>query len=425
MVTTLKPKNANPRLKALYVGTSNGLSGLLAKESQHVFTYAAEAVVPLDQRKAIALSMPVVAASYTSSPIFPVFQTSLPEGFLKERIVERFSKTMRIDDMALLALSGGSRIGRLRLSTSEEMPANELGSESLKDILQSEGSQNIFQDLCDKYLITPSGISGVQPKVVLSAADDVSPPLPTNKPTATANSKLSIGEKSTLRGRQLIVKTAGDDYPGLAENEFHCLSIAQKAGLSVPPFWLSEDKKRLAIQRFDIDEETGTLFGFEDMVSLQGKVNDEKYEGSYENVAVAIEQNASPALAYTSLKEFFESIVLSVIVRNGDAHLKNFGLLYTDPSSDDCRLSPLFDVVCTTMYLPRDQMALKLARSKSWPDRKTLIQFGLQHCRVEHAGRILDRIVDAASEYTPEDSASELWRQMRGQIETGLQSIGA
>lgn len=425
MVTTLKPKNANPRLKALYVGTPNGLSGLLAKESQHVFTYAAEAVVSLDQRKAIALSMPVAAASYTSSPIFPVFQTSLPEGFLKERIAERFSKTMRIDDMALLALSGGSRIGRLRLSTSEEMPANELGSESLKDILQSEGSQNIFQDLCDKYLITPSGISGVQPKVVLSAADDVSPLLPTSNANTKPKSKLSIGEKSTLRGRQLIIKTAGDNFPGLAENEFHCLSIAQKAGLSVPPFWLSEDKKRLAIQRFDIDEETGTLFGFEDMVSLQGKVNDEKYEGSYENVAVAIEQNASPALAYTSLKEFFESIVLSVIVRNGDAHLKNFGLLYTDPSSDDCRLSPLFDVVCTTMYLPRDQMALKLARSKSWPDRKTLIQFGLQHCRVEHAGRILDRIVDAASEYTPEDSASELWRQMREQIELGLQSIGA
>ncbi|MFN5190627.1 MAG: type II toxin-antitoxin system HipA family toxin [Burkholderiales bacterium] len=425
MVTTLKPRDTNPRLKALYVGTPNGLSGLLAKESQHVFTYAAEAVVSLDQRKAIALSMPVVAESYQSSPIFPVFQTSLPEGFLKERIVERFSKTMRIDDMALVALSGGSRIGRLRLSTSEEMPANDLGSESLKDILQSEGSQNIFQDLCDKYLITPSGISGVQPKVVLSADDDVSPPLPTTKPTTTPNAKLSIGAKSTLRGKQLIIKTAGDDYPGLAENEFHCLSIAQKAGLSVPPFWLSEDKKRLAVQRFDIDDATGELFGFEDMVSLQGKVNDEKYEGSCENVALAIKKNASPELAYASLKEFFESIVLSVIVRNGDAHLKNFGLLYTDPSSDDCRLSPLFDVVCTTMYLPRDQMALKLAKSKSWPDRKTLVQFGRQHCRVEHAGTILDRIADAASEYQPEDSASELWRQMRSQIETGLQSIRA
>lgn len=425
MVATLKPKDANPRLKSLYVGTSDGLSGLLVKESQHIFTYAAAAVVPLDQRKAIALSMPVVAESYQSSPIFPVFQTSLPEGFLKDRIVERFSKTMRMDDMALLALSGGSRIGRLRLSTSEEMSVDALGSESLKDILQSEGSQNLFQDLCDKYLINSSGISGVQPKVVLSAVDDVSPPMPNRGSGGAPKSKLSIGEKSTLRGKRLIVKTAGDDYPGLAENEFHCLNIAKKAGLSVPPFWLSEDKKRLAVQRFDIDDATGQFFGFEDMVSLQGKVNDQKYEGSYENVALAIQQNASPQLAYASLKEFFESVVLSVILRNGDAHLKNFGLLYTDPSSDDCRLSPLFDVVCTTMYIPRDQMALKLAKTKSWPDRKTLIQFGLQHCRLEHAGTILDRIVDVASEYKPENSDSELWPQMRDQIETGLQSVGA
>ena len=425
MVTTLKPKDSNPRLKALFVGTSDGLSGLLSRESQHIFAYAAQAVVPLDQRKAIALSMPVVAESYQSSPIFPVFQTSLPEGFLRDRIVERFSKTMRMDDMALLALAGGNRVGRLRLSTTEEMPADELGSESLKEILQSEGSQNLFQDLCDKYLITSSGISGVQPKIVLSAVDDMTPALLDSETSTTSISKPSIGEKSTLRGKSLIVKTAGDGYPALAENEFHCLSIARQAGIPVPEFWLSEDKKRLAIHRFDIDEPTGKFLGFEDMVSLQGKVNDQKYEGSYENIAFAIEQNASPQLAYASLKEFFESIVLSMILRNGDAHLKNFGMLYTDPSSDDCRLSPLFDVICTTVYLPRDQMALKLDKTKSWPDRKTLIQFGLKHCHVEKAASVLDRIMDAASQYKPEDSDSGMWRQMRDQIETGLQSMGA
>ena len=425
MVTTLKPKDTNPRLKALFVGTSDGLSGLLSREGQHIFAYAAEAVVPLDQRKAIALSMPVVAASYQSSPIFPVFQTSLPEGFLRDRIVERFSKTMRMDDMALLALAGGNRIGRLRLSTTEVMPADALGSESLKEILQAQGSQNLFQDLCDKYLITSSGISGMQPKVVLRAVDDISPPLLAGETGITSISKPSICEKSTLRGKRLIVKTAGDDYPGLAENEFHCLNIARQAGIPVPEFWLSEDKLRLAIHRFDIDEISGKFLGFEDMVSLQGKVNDQKYEGSYENIAFAIEQNASPQLAYASLKEFFESIVLSMILRNGDAHLKNFGLLYTDPSSNDCRLSPLFDVICTTVYLPRDQMALKLAKTKSWPDRETLIQFGLKHCHVERAASALDHIVDAVSQYKPEDSDSGMWRQMRGQIETGLQSMGA
>ena len=425
MATTLKPKDTSPRLKTLFVGTSDGLSGLLSRESQHIFSYAAEAVVSLDQRKAIALSMPVVAASYQSSPIFPVFQTSLPEGFLKDRIIERFAKTMRMDDMALLALAGGNRIGRLRLGTTEEMPTDALGSESLKEILQSEGSQNLFQDLCDKYLITSSGISGVQPKVVLSAIDDVSPAMSDRETTAKSKSKPSIGEKSTLRGKSLIVKTAGDDYPGLAENEFHCLSIARQAELTLPEFWLSEDKKRLAIHRFDIDETTGKFLGFEDMVSLQGKVNDQKYEGSYENIAFAIKQNASSQLAYVSLREFFEAVVLSIILRNGDAHLKNFGLLYTDPSSDDCRLSPLFDVICTTVYLPRDQMALKLAKTQSWPDRETLIQFGQKHCHVERASSVLDRIVDAVAQYKPEDSESGIWRQMRAQIETGLQSLCA
>ena len=304
MVTTLKPKDANPRIKTLYVGTTDGVSGLLSKESQHVFSYVAQAVAQPDQRMGIALSMPIKAESYKSTNLFPVFQTSLPEGFLKERIIDRFSKTMRMDDMALLALAGGNRVGRLRLSTSEEMHPDSVGSESLKEIMESEGSRNLFQDLCDKYLIS-SGISGVQPKVVLSAIDDLSNMTTLDEPHTANTSKPSHLEKSTLRGKSLIVKSSGDDYPALAENEFHCLTMAKQAGLNVPEFWLSEDKKRLAIRRFDIDDKTGKFLGFEDMVSLQGKVNDQKYEGSYERVAFAIEQNSSPSLAQLSLNEFF------------------------------------------------------------------------------------------------------------------------
>ena len=416
MVTTLKPKDANPRIKTLYVGTTDGVSGLLSRESQHVFSYVAQAVAQPDQCMGIALSMPIKAESYKSTNLFPVFQTSLPEGFLKERIIDRFSKTMRMDDMALLALAGGNRVGRLRLSTSEEMLPDTVGSESLKEIMESEGSRNLFQDLCDKYLIS-SGISGVQPKVVLSAIDDLSNMTTLDEPHTANTSKPSHLEKSTLRGKSLIVKSSGDDYPALAENEFHCLTMAKQAGLNVPEFWLSEDKKRLAIRRFDIDDKTGKFLGFEDMVSLQGKVNDQKYEGSYERVAFAIEQNASPSLAQLSLNEFFESLVISIVLRNGDAHLKNFGLLYTDPSSDDCRLSPLYDLVCTTVYLPRDQLALSLAKSKSWPNRKTLIEFGQKTCHVDHPALAIDRIVEAVAEYKPEHGDSEIWHKMREQFD--------
>lgn len=40
-----------------------------------------------------------------------------------------------------------------------------------------------------------------------------------------------------------------------------------------------------------------------------------------------------------------------MIVRNGDAHLKNFGLLYDDPANTGLmRLVPLFDVLKTAAY---------------------------------------------------------------------------
>jgi serine/threonine-protein kinase HipA len=419
MTTTPKTNDINPRIANLYVGTQDGFVGLLSKQSQHVFTYGAQAVAQLDQRMGISLTMPVQASSYQSTPMLPVFQTSLPEGFLKEHIVEKFSKTMRMDDMALLAFSGANRVGRLRVSRSEDMPADDVGAESLKEIMQSEGSRNLFQDLCDKYLIA-SGISGVQPKVVLNAIDDVSETASGIGNTSTTTDKKSIGEKSTLRGKNLIIKIAGDDYLALSENEFHCLSIASAAGISVPDFWISDDRKRLAIQRFDIDHISGRFLGFEDMVSLQGKVNDRKYEGSYENIAAAIKHNASPQLIQSSLDEFFASVVLSVALRNGDAHLKNFGLIYTDATTDDCKMSPVYDVVCTTVYLQNDLLALSLGKSKSWPNRAQLIAFGKTHCGIDQPAHMIDRIIDTAAHYQPNDDDSGIWRKIRDQIEPAL-----
>lgn len=415
-MATSKKESGVPRVKTLHVSTTQGYAGLLSKEGQHVFGYASDVVADDDDARSIALSMPVRAESYQTTPMLPAFQTFLPEGFLANRIVEKFSKTMRVDDMALLALSGGNAIGRIRVSQSREFDTDKANSESLKEILGSTGSKELFEYLCDRYLIA-SGISGIQPKVILEATDDLATNTK-NKPRAPKSAgKTGIGEKSALRGRSLIVKVSGDDYPHLTENEFHCLSIARKLQLPVPNFWLSEDRNRLAIERFDIDEKTGDFLGFEDMVSLQGKVNERKYEGSYENVALAIRQNATPAWLQQSLNEFFASVALSMVLKNGDAHLKNFGLLYTHPEADDCRLSPLYDVVCTTVYLPKDLPALSLARQKTWPARDVLVAFGRDVCRVNNPAAVIDRILDVATEYRPDADKSGIFRVMKAEID--------
>jgi serine/threonine-protein kinase HipA len=69
-------------------------------------------------------------------------------------------------------------------------------------------------------------------------------------------------------------------------------------------------------------------------------------------------------------------VTLSCIVGNGDAHLKNFGLLYSDPTQRDARLAPAYDIVNTTAYIPEDVLALDLAGSKSlFASRQGLLDF--------------------------------------------------
>lgn len=390
------------RVRSLHVATTQGYAGTLVKDGQHVFTYDIDTIDPERPERSISLAMPVRAASWKTTPMLPVFQTFLPEGFLKEYIRERFAKTLRIDDMALLALSGDNAIGRIRVAPHkpDETSERQTTVESLAEIVADQGTRDLFEYLCDKYLIS-TAIAGVQPKVVL--------PLESSE----SGSKASIGEPATLRARQWIVKVDSVDYPDLAENEYHCLSIAAQCPslMTVPEFHLSADRRRLAIERFDISAD-GRYLGFEDMVALQGRVNDDKYEGSYESIAATIRDNCTPLLLAESLRRYFAAVVFAVAVNNGDAHLKNFGLLYSDPSTDDCRLSPLFDQVSTTYYLPRDTLALRLAKSKSFPTRAVLEHFGRVHCAVSRPELVIDEIVAAVAAYRPQIDGP-VWHKLR------------
>lgn len=159
------------------------------------------------------------------------------------------------------------------------------------------------------------------------------------------------------------------------------------------------------------------------MVSLLGRVNEHKYEGSYEIVAKAVRVNASPLRMHSSLRALFQVVALSVVLRNGDAHLKNFGLLYSDPTTDDCRLSPVYDLVRTTVLLAPDRLALKLAGRRDWPNREVLAAFGREHCDMDDAEREIDRLAAVAMAYTPPEGPDEIWTTMRDHIARAASSL--
>lgn len=381
------------RFKRLDIHTTQGFAGELTRESQYVFNYRTR-----DPSCEIALAMPLRAQSYAANVLPGVLRQNLPEGYLYFWIKEHFGKVAKMDDMSILAIAGREVIGRVRCLQPDAEADRETGGESLEAILTWRGTEDLFEYLAQRYALS-SGISGVQPKVLVA------------EPSARTGK--DVVDKSTIKGRRLIVKSSGADYPGLAENEYLCMSIARQAGLEVPNFWLSENRQLLVVERFDYGD--GGYLGFEDMTSLMNRQTDEKYTGSYEQVAKALALFCSAEQTTRSLVEFFKSVTLSVLLRNGDAHLKNFGVLYTHPHRQDCRLSPLYDVVNTTAYIPRDTLALKLNGSKAWPRREDLVRFGKAHCRVDHPDEIMDQLVEVAMTFRPGESA--IWRQMRPEIE--------
>ena len=281
-----------------------------------VFSYREDASAD----NAVSLTMPTRLDSYGwEHGIHPVFEMNLPEGALREELMRRFSKAVRgFDDFALLAIVGPHQLGRLAIASApatDQPPAT-----SLSDLLVHDGAQGLFEDLLQTYG-QYSGVSGVQPKVLV-------------RDSAAAIDRL------THRGATHLVKAfRAEEYPQLATNEYFCMRAAQHCGLEVPTFELSERGKFLVVERFDLSD-SGYL-GFEDFCVLNGWPSKAKYDGSYEGAARQIKAFVSPQLLGSALEAFFKIVALSAGLKNGDAHLKNFGVLYEDCAErSSVRLAP-------------------------------------------------------------------------------------
>jgi serine/threonine-protein kinase HipA len=352
------------KMTALKVSTPEGSSGrVLTSGEDFIFRYHEDALPAM----AISLSMPVRPDEFRRRNLHPIFQMNLPEGFVLEQLRNRLAKTINVDPMLLLALSGSSSpIGRVQVrsqSVDALLVNQQFPGESLDEILTWDGTEDIFADLLDRYILR-AGISGVQPKVLVPEQHQAELPRVTSKTS------------------DLIIKSGRDEFPGLAINEFICMSIAKEAGIPVPEFYLSDNSKLFVMRRFDRDYQLNPI-GFEDMAALMGLSADQKYSKSYAAIAKAIRLFCPAEHLRSSLDQLFDSVALSCIVGNGDAHLKNFGLLYSEPTQRDARLAPAYDIVNTTAYIPEDVLALDLDGNKSmFASRQGLLEFA-RTCEIE------------------------------------------
>jgi serine/threonine-protein kinase HipA len=289
--------------------------------------------------RAVSVTMPVRLPSWdVPFGLPPIFEMNLPEGVLRERLRLAFAKaTGTFDEFDLLGIVGRSQVGRIRYTGQSEQLEQEVPFQSVDEILTQRRGSDLVRYLIDK-----------------------------------ATRRLS----QSCRGATHIVKFwEQNEYPQLAANEFFCLKVAEKCALEVPQFRLAEEAMALVIDRFDLRPD-GTYRGFEDFCVLNARRTDEKYRGSYEtSIMKRFGEFANSPRLGEDLARLFTLIVINCTLRNGDAHLKNFGIVYDDVEGE-ARLAPVYDLVTTSVYLPRDSMALTLNGTTRWASAKELHRLG-------------------------------------------------
>src|SRR5260370_41221482 len=97
----------------------------------------------------------------------PIFEMNLPEGVLRERLRLAFAKaTGSFDEFDLLTIVGRSQVGRIRYTAPDDTLDEAVPFQSVDEILASRRGGDFYRYLIEKFA-TSSGISGVQPKVLI------------------------------------------------------------------------------------------------------------------------------------------------------------------------------------------------------------------------------------------------------------------
>ncbi len=278
----------------------------------------------------------------TSSRLPPFFSNLLPEGRLREYLAER-SGVKPDREFFLLAALGADLPGAVVVAPYEPNAA------------MSAPAESVAQEARPPEPMLRFSLAGVQLK--FSAMLEASGGL-----TIPANGI----------GGSWIVKLPSAQYPDVPENEYLMMRLAGAVGIDVPSVKLiTPDQvsglpreagalqgRVLAVERFD-RASGGSRIHMEDFAQVYGIYPDGKYEGrSYSNIASVLWAETGEEGTY----EFIRRLVFNVMIGNGDAHLKNWTLLFPDTRAPV--IAPAYDLVSTVPYIPDDRLALTFGGSR-------------------------------------------------------------
>lgn len=301
---------------------------------------------------ALSISLPLRAEPFSRRECRPFFAGLLPEEHQRRILAETFRISER-NDFSLLDKIGGECAGAVSLIPPGQQP--EL-SPQLCTPLSLEGLAAKLAELPKKPLLAGEqglrlSLAGAQSKMAV----------------LVRNGAYSLPVQGTPSSH--ILKPQSPRFDHLVENEFFCMRLAALAGLKVAEVQLGEagGSRFLQITRYDRESlADGRLQRLhqEDFCQALGCVPEQKYQqeggpGLGQCFELIRSVSSAPALDVLHL---LDAVVFNALIGNGDAHGKNFSLLYR---AGTIRLAPLYDLICTQAYPELDQrFAMKIGKHR-------------------------------------------------------------
>lgn len=287
----------------------------------------------------------------TNQRLHPILSNLLPEGSLRELIAQGL-KTHVDNEFHILSYLGMDLPGALVAEPMEpeDVPLHLFSSHGqVKAVKFDKLSQE------NKF-----SLAGVQMKFSMKEKDG----------------RYNLSQDNVLG--DWIVKTPSTKHKEVPANEFTAMTLASLIGVEIPEIKLVEigqldnlpqinlpdEKLAFAIKRFDRRDDQ--RIHMEDFAQVLVKYPHEKYSsGNYEQIAKILYQFSGDGL--NDVQQLARRLLANILLANGDAHLKNWSLLYSNQITP--RLSPAYDIVTTSVYIQNEQhFALNLAKTKAWYD---------------------------------------------------------
>lgn len=290
--------------------------------------------------------------------LHPSLSNLLPEGALRELIAQAL-KVHVDNEFQILSYLGEDLPGALVASAlaPDDVPDNILSEHRSGKVIKFDDAFYERRARVNKF-----SLAGVQMKFSMKANDG----------------RYNLSKEGALG--DWIIKTPSTQHRDVPLNEFTAMTLASIAGVDVPEMRLVEldkldnlpsiklpdEKYAFAIKRFDRNSESkqDQRIHMEDFAQVLVKHPSQKYEAAnYENIAKVLYQYSGDRLA--DVQQCAKRLLVNILLANGDAHLKNWSLLYSDRVTP--RLSPAYDIVTTSAYIEgENEFALNLNKGKNW-----------------------------------------------------------